>query len=344
MLVYRLFHAEEQQLLGTQITQHVVALEVAMCNLSGYVTNDALRESLTNKGASIELMKAIQWLHLNDIVHGNLRPSNVLIVKHHGRRPVLKLANFERARDVTALGPQISATSLLTREDWHTPESCRGIHDKSSDVFSTGCLLYYISLNGQVRFQNGIMIFDYLLFPKFSMDSSGILRKQMIQEMTVNTAAERPSITESLAHPCLWRTRKSLQFLLDTADRCKYKVGDYKLRNNLNKNSFGVIGRNWLDSVPADVGATIKRDFGNGKYYGKTISELLGCIRNQHAHYYEAVIKPSRYGLRSEVYTTRGSGFIMKWINAFPQLIRHCHEAMRSEFANHVDFIQYYTP
>ena len=76
----------------------------------------------------VYLLGALEYAHANEIVHGSINPSNVLLDKS-GK---LKLVDF-------------SLSSLLAKCPILSPEQARGaVPDKRSDIFAAGALLYWL--------------------------------------------------------------------------------------------------------------------------------------------------------------------------------------------------------
>ena len=89
----------------------------------------------------IELCNAVRHAHLRGIIHGDLKPSNVLVERVDGR-PVCRLIDFGIRRDLhstTSLSGPVGGTP-----NYMSPEQmsgCFGEIDTRSDVFSLGRIL-----------------------------------------------------------------------------------------------------------------------------------------------------------------------------------------------------------
>lgn len=115
-----------------------MALEWCSCSLHDFL-DSAIAPEL-----SLELVRqilaAVQYLHDHDIVHGDLHPGNVLIVK--GDRPTVKLADFGISQELhgsRAVRPDIVHHGIMA------PEVAKaGYTSRQSDIYQVGLLLYWM--------------------------------------------------------------------------------------------------------------------------------------------------------------------------------------------------------
>jgi serine/threonine protein kinase len=136
---------------------HYFAFELGEMDLFGYVASEmrlAGNETLRSLGFGI--CAGIKYLHDNQMLHRNLTPAKVLICYADGNKPVPKLSNFGIHRSFTPI------RALSSIQNWMAPESSiysDYIHTfhttKDSDMFSLGCVLYYLlSRGGHPFFDN----------------------------------------------------------------------------------------------------------------------------------------------------------------------------------------------
>lgn len=96
----------------------------------------------------IQVCQAIQHAHQNCVVHGDIKPSNILIEEHDGV-PVPKTIDFGISRATEARGanrhPDTARAQLIGTPAYMSPEQVElnGMEiDTRSDIFSLGVLLY----------------------------------------------------------------------------------------------------------------------------------------------------------------------------------------------------------
>lgn len=121
-----------------------------------YVTTGTLEDLLNRVGGKFSAMQAlpimqqicgaVQYAHNRDVIHGNIKPSNVFVA-NDGR---MLLADFGIARGYD------DSQQSLTRVGWGSaeytaPEQSLGVLRKASDIYALGVLLFRI-LTGQVPF------------------------------------------------------------------------------------------------------------------------------------------------------------------------------------------------
>lgn len=93
---------------------------------------------------SRQILAAVQYLHDNDVIHGDLHPGNVLISDLS--RPVVKLADFGISLE---LGGRHFARPSVVHHAIMPPEIvAAGYTSRQSDIYQVGLLLYWL-LTGQ---------------------------------------------------------------------------------------------------------------------------------------------------------------------------------------------------
>jgi len=136
---------------------------------SPFITMELLKgipmsEHVKNSRLTLEVFKdvfmqtcdALKCLHDNDVLHRDLKTSNIMLVKDERGHDSVKLMDFGLALDhgiangdmqrLTSTGEVVGTVAYMS------PEQCLGKPlDKRSDIYSLGCILYE-SLMGQPPF------------------------------------------------------------------------------------------------------------------------------------------------------------------------------------------------
>jgi len=106
--------------------------------LQNYVlkSNSALSEKQVIE-VSFRICEALEFLHNNDILCGNLQPTNIMFSRQAGR---LVLIDFGISRIFI---PDPDKNSIYT-PGYSPPEQCDGIIEPRSDLFSLGAIMHYL--------------------------------------------------------------------------------------------------------------------------------------------------------------------------------------------------------
>lgn len=85
-----------------------------------------------------QIITGLQYLHDNDICHGDIKPGNIMLHKN-----TIKIIDFGDAMDITEEFPKLS--KAIGTEGYQAPELIIEVpHDEKIDHWSFGCLFYFI--------------------------------------------------------------------------------------------------------------------------------------------------------------------------------------------------------
>src|SRR5579885_3208896 len=100
----------------------------------------------------LQLSSGLEHAHRNSVLHRDVKPSNVMLVKSPGGGYICKIVDFGLAKldseeqKLTATGARIGSPMYMS------PEQARGEEvDLRSDIYSLGCLMY-MTLKGKPPF------------------------------------------------------------------------------------------------------------------------------------------------------------------------------------------------
>eukprot|EP00116_Pleurobrachia_bachei_P001409 sb/3461671/ len=307
-----------------------IALEMCRASLRQYVEGDIfVKDNAQNKSLLEQTIAGIQHLHSLNIVHRDIKPGNILITK--GQKTGLKalISDFGLCRKISDGRQSMTArTGSAGTDGWIAPEmllpSSKISH--AVDVFSYGCIMYYVLSEGQHPFgndvfrrQNNILNNDYDLSELSAQTQDNVLAASLIVQMVGSKDKyNRPTASAIYMHPYFWSAGKILRFYSDVSDRVeKEETSDLVLR--WEHNSPGPVLRGgWMIHCPE-----LQNDlYKYRKYKSASVRDLLRAMRNKRHHYRELPV---------DVQQSLGDipdGFLMYFSSRFPRLLLHTYTIM----------------
>ncbi|EDO14403.1 hypothetical protein Kpol_209p1 [Vanderwaltozyma polyspora DSM 70294] len=195
---------------------------------------------------------------------------------------------------------------------------------RAIDIFSLGCVFYYVLSNGQHPFGDRYMREANIIKGNYSLhdlDSTVgnpalvIEAKDLIEKMLDNDPLKRPSASNVLKHPLFWSASKKLQFLLKISDRFEFERRDppSPLLLTLESHASKVIENgDWTSKFNSLFIDNLGR---YRKYHGEMLMDLLRSLRNKYHHYNDMPQK-----LMNEI-GQLPDGFYNYFLKKFPNLL-----------------------
>ncbi|XP_060030086.1 serine/threonine-protein kinase/endoribonuclease IRE2 [Erinaceus europaeus] len=315
---------------------HYIALELCRASLQEFVAHpERDRWGLEPKTALQQLTCGLAHLHSLHIVHRDLKPGNVLITEPDGQgRSRVVLSDFGLCKKLPAGRCSFSLRSGIPgTEGWMAPEllqlQCQPLGSPTSavDIFSAGCLFYYVLSGGSHPFgadlyrQANILAGTPCLAHLEEDTHDKVTARDLVEAMLSPLPWTRPSAQGVLAHPFFWSRVKELQFFQDVSDWLEKEPEQGPLVAALEEGGSTVVRGDWHRHISLPLQTDLRRF---RSYKGTSVRDLLRAMRNKKHHYRE---------LPTEVQQTLGpvpDGFVGYFTGRFPRLLLHTHRAMRS--------------
>ncbi|XP_026998711.2 serine/threonine-protein kinase/endoribonuclease IRE1 [Tachysurus fulvidraco] len=322
-----------------------IAIELCAATLQQYVEDLSCLNSQLDPVTLLEqTMCGLHHLHSLNIVHRDLKPRNILLSTPGALGRVRAvISDFGLCKKLPDGRHSFSLRSGIPgTEGWIAPELLlgdgRGNPTSAVDIFSAGCLFYYVVSRGQHPFGDTLRRQANILCGAYSLENfmedihEDVIARDLIEMMISADPESRPSTASVLKHPFFWRPEKQLQFFQDVSDRIEKEPAESLIVVRLETSSRPVVRTNWRMHISAPLQADLRRF---RTYKGNSVRDLLRAMRNKKHHYHE---------LPAEVQAALGEvpeGFVAYFTSRFPRLLLHTHTAL-SICASERPFHPYY--
>jgi serine/threonine protein kinase/Flp pilus assembly protein TadD len=135
------------------------------CLVMEWLEGRTLRDEIESKGALPQerivkrfeqLCKGVAYAHNNNVVHLDLKPGNIMLVKKNEAEELVKILDFGLARILTP--DTLYLTSLILTPEYSAPEQLeRGKVGIWSDIYSLGVILYQM-FTGKLPFDGDSVV------------------------------------------------------------------------------------------------------------------------------------------------------------------------------------------
>ncbi|XP_016105912.1 serine/threonine-protein kinase/endoribonuclease IRE1 [Sinocyclocheilus grahami] len=309
-----------------------IAIELCAATLQQYVEDPCCPYSDLNPVSLLDqTMCGLSHLHSLNIVHRDLKPRNILLSLPGALGRVRAvISDFGLCKKLPDGRHSFSLRSGIPgTEGWIAPEllinAPKGNPTSAVDIFSAGCVFYYVTSKGQHPFGDTLRRQANILSGVYNLDHfmedihEDVIGRDLIEWMISAEPETRPSAASVLKHPFFWSPEKQLQFFQDVSDRIEKEPADSVIVARLENSGRSVVRTNWRMHISAPLQADLRKF---RTYKGNSVRDLLRAMRNKKHHYHE---------LPPEVQTALGEvpdGFVAYFTSRFPRLLLHTHSAL----------------
>lgn len=200
---------------------------------------------------------------------------------------------------------------------------------RAIDIFSTGCVAYYILTMGKHpfgdRFTREINIIkgNHRLELLDTFLDGGIEAKDLVKRMIAKDPKKRPDANNVSRHPYFWGPAEKLSFLQDVSDRVESEPRDPPSEHlkQLESGAHNVVGADWLRKFDR----ILVEDMRKYRFYDGTLArDLLRVLRNSKHHYRD--LPPAAQKALGEIPDV----FLSYFTDRFPYLLMHVYNFVDS--------------
>ncbi|KAI1884104.1 hypothetical protein AGOR_G00222970 [Albula goreensis] len=203
-----------------------IAIELCAATVREYVEQwDFERHGLKPVSLLQQTMSGLAHLHSLNIVHRDLKPHNILVsmpnsqgcvravISDFGLCKKLAVGRHSYSRRSGGPGTEGWIAPEVLNEDSNLNPTC------AVDIFSAGCVFYYVMSQGSHPFGKSLQRQANILLGAYSLDHlrpdrhGDMVAADLIEQMLSMEPHRRPSAESVLEHPFFWSWEKQLYFL-----------------------------------------------------------------------------------------------------------------------------------
>lgn len=348
-----------------------IALELCSASLEDVIEKkrEDLKLHIEKSKILFQIANGVNHLHSLKIVHRDIKPQNILVVSSKRQKKTgsddgnsvrFLISDFGLCKRLDADQSSFRGTTANAAgtSGWRAPEllldtspaystntnkyiDSRVRLTRSVDIFSAGCVFYYVLTNGFHPFgdryirEGNIIKAEYDLSKLNSLPDAYTI-KDLIGSMIQKNPNLRPDITAVMKHPFFWSPEKKLEFLLKVSDRFEIERRDPPSALLLKLESIApdVLGsKGWFDKFDDKFIDNLGK---YRKYNTHKLMDLLRAIRNKYHHYQD---------LPKDLAAEMGplpDGFYWYFARKFPRMLLLVYRLMKTIMHDEELLVQFF--
>lgn len=306
-----------------------IAIELCAATVQDYIEDlNFNRKGLDPVNLLLQAALGVQHLHSLNIVHRDIKPHNVLISMPNALGEVkAMISDFGLCKKLVSGRLSFSCRSgVAGTEGWIAPEMLNGMERTTCavDVFSLGCVFYYVLSNGKHPFGDPLRRQGNILNGEFNLQDIDFethsIEIILITAMISSSSSHRPSIDAVVKYPLFWSLEKQLNFFQEVSDRVEKDTPSSPVLQSLEKRGWFIVKGDWFEHITPELQENLRKF---RTYKKGSVRDLMRAMRNKKNHYHE---------LPENVRLSLGTipdTYMLYFSRRFPHLLIHVYCALQ---------------
>ncbi|GAM20158.1 hypothetical protein SAMD00019534_033330 [Acytostelium subglobosum LB1] len=304
---------------GMEEDDNFIYLATSLCEMSLQEMVEVHRtrfQSLNKQTMINDIVNGVRFLHQHNIIHNDLNPRNILFKDKH-------LFITDMGLSKMSVETSFAFTHAPSGQGGYFPSEVIKDQRKTNsvDIFSLGCLMYYILTDGGHPFGDEIhrrvtKIIDNHFNLSQLTDNYAV---DLITQMIEHDSASRPTIQTVINHPFFWDINKRQSFIIRVSQSIQNQSHTF-LNTTTDKQKY--LRQSWNMSIDSKLLDQLNQET---QYNFNNVKDLVRCIRNTTLHHHHLFTDSSK---TSTFFTSQQSAF-QYFEQRHPTLVLHLYHRLR---------------
>ncbi|GAM20179.1 hypothetical protein SAMD00019534_033540 [Acytostelium subglobosum LB1] len=305
---------------GMEETEDYIFLATSLCEMSLQELVEAHKDryqSLNKQTLIKDIVNGVRFLHNNNIIHNDLNPRNILFKDNH-------LFITDMGLSKMSVETSFAFTHAPSGQGGYFPAEVINNQRKTNsvDIFSLGCLMYYILTDGGHPFGDIIhRRVTKIVDNQYDLDHlTDVYAADLITQMISHDPSTRPTISTLINHPFFWDINKRQSFIIRVSQSIQNQPHTF-LNTTTDKQRF--LRQSWNMSIDSKLLDQLNQET---QYNFNNVKDLVRCIRNTTLHHHQLFTDSSK---TSTFFTSQQSAF-QYFEQRHPSLVLHLYQRLRT--------------